>query len=122
LLRKKNKTIQNDEQSYEEYLMLKPKRMDYEWSVDENGLVHIIIPKFNSSIGKKFVKVIKKDQTFTADMDKLGSFVWKLCDGTNTISAILELINNEFKDEESLKDRLFFFFYQMVQLNYIEYK
>jgi hypothetical protein len=122
LQRKKNKTIQNDEQSYEEYIMLKPKRMDYEWSEDKNGLVHIIIPKFNSSIGKKFVKVIKKDQTFTADMDKLGSFVWKLCDGTNTISVIIELITDEFKDEEGLKDRLFFFFYQMVQLNYIEYK
>jgi len=102
--------------------MLKPKRMEYEWSEDKNGLVHIIIPKFNTSIGKKFVKVIKKGQTFSADMDKLGSFVWKLCDGTNTISVIINLITDEFNDEESLKDRLFFFFYQMVQLNYLEYK
>ena len=105
----------------EEFLQFIPKRLDFEWHTDEDGLVRIKVPKFKSDFGKSFCKVIKKDDTFTANLDKLGSLVWKNCDGRNTIKDILDIIKKEFSKEENLDQRLFLFISQMKNLNYIDY-
>lgn len=105
----------------EEFLVLKPRRTDYKWDTDEEGLVHIYVPKFQSSFGKKFCKVVRKESTFTADMDAIGSFIWKRCDGTKTVKEILDEMTPVFSNEKQLDQRLFLFLQQMHQLNYIIY-
>ena len=52
-------------------------------------------------------------------MDKIGSIVWKNCDGSNTVKNILRKIKKEFPEEENIDHRLFLFLQQMQSLNYI---
>ncbi len=116
----KNKK-QKKQPTIEEFLKYRPKRNDFEWSKNEDGLVEIKVPKFKSNFGKSFCKFIRKDPTFYAKMDKIGTIVWENCDGKTTIEEIHEKLKKEFPDEEKIEERLFFFLYQMHKLNYIDY-
>ena len=103
----------------EEFLTFIPVRVDYEWTVDDAGLVHITVPKFQSKWGKKMCRVLRRTETFTADMDRLGSIVWLHCDGKHSVKDILEELRKEYTDENELDLRLFFFLQQMKNLNYL---
>ena len=105
----------------EEFLQYKPIRLDFEWFTNEEGLVWLKVPKFKSKYGKYFCKIIKKDNTFTANMDKLGSLVWMNCNEKNTVKQILEIIKKEFPNEKNIDQRLFLFIQQMKNLNYLDY-
>ena len=105
----------------EEFLHYRPRRADFEWSTNAEGLVEIKVPKFESNVGKSFCKVIRKENMFTANMDKLGSLVWKNCDGKNTIKQILKIVKKEFPEEKNIDQRLFSFIQQMGILSYIGY-
>ena len=105
----------------EEFLHYRPRRADFEWSTNVEGLVEIKVPKFESNFGKSFCKVIRKENMFTANMDKLGSLVWKNCDGKNTIKQILKIVKKEFPEEKNIDQRLFSFIQQMGILSYIGY-
>ncbi|KYK29678.1 pyrroloquinoline quinone biosynthesis protein PqqD [Thermoplasmatales archaeon SG8-52-1] len=116
---RKNKPKKRRLPTIDEFLRYIPNRLELEWSTNEEGLVEIIMPKFNSKIGKSFCKVIKKDNSFTANMDKYGSLVWKNCDGKKTVKDILTLMEKEFPKEENLDQRLILFLQQMHSLRYI---
>ena len=105
----------------EEILSFKPKKVEYEWSTDEEGLVHVKVPKFEGKLGNTLCRVLKKDQTFTANMDTVGSFVWKHCDGQTSVRKILDGLREELSDEENLDQRLFLFLHQMRQLRYLDF-
>jgi hypothetical protein len=105
----------------EEFLGYKPRRLDFKWETTKEGLVRIIVPKFKSKLGKKFCKILKKDSTFGAEFDKLGSVVWKNCNGTNTVKEILDIVSCDFPDEDDLDQRLFLFLQQMKGLGYIDF-
>ena len=79
------------------------------------------VPKFTSSIGKTFCRVLKRDNIFTAHFDKLGSIIWKQCDGTKAVKEILEVATKEFPDEKDIDQRLFLFLQQLKALCYIWY-
>ncbi|ENO12503.1 Coenzyme PQQ synthesis protein D (PqqD) [Thermoplasmatales archaeon SCGC AB-539-C06] len=105
----------------EEFLRYRPRRLDFEWSTNVEGLVEMIVPKFKGNLGKSFCKVIRKENMFTANMDRLGSLVWKNCDGERTVGQILEIVKKEFPEEKNTDQRLFSFIQQMESLNYIDY-
>ena len=115
----KNKRTKSQLPTEEEFLEFVPKRADYKWELNKKGLVEIKVPKFKSNFGKSFCKVIKKDNVFSAKMDKMGTSVWQECDGKKTVKQILKKINKKFPKEENLDQRLFFFLKQMDNLNYI---
>ena len=121
LRRNKDKVITKPRlPTLEEMLQYKPKRLDFEWTTNKDNLVQITVPKFQRNIGKTLCKVIKKDDTFTANMDKLGSLVWKNADGNHTVKEILDILKKEFPKEKNIDNRLFLFIQQMIGLNYIE--
>ena len=120
MLKRKNKQRYRAP-TVEEFLTYIPVRKDYEWFINHEGLVQIKIPKFTGSYGKSFCKVIKKDDTFTANMDKIGSIVWKNSDGKKTVKEILEILKKEFPTEDEVDQRLFLFLQQMRSLNYLDY-
>lgn len=105
----------------DEFLSFIPVRADYEWTVDEDGLVHIVVPKFHGKWGKRFCRALRRKETFTADMDKLGSIVWMHCDGKNTVEDILNILKEKYGNEKDIDQRLFLFLQQMKNLNYIFY-
>jgi hypothetical protein len=119
LVRKKHKQKYRPP-TVEEMLQFRPKRLDFEWSTNTEGLVEIKVPKFKSNFGKSFCKVIRKDDKFTGNMDKIGSIVWKNCDGKNSVKDILEILKKEFPKEGNIDQRLFLFLQQMHSLHYIE--
>jgi len=102
-----------------EFLGFVPKRADLEWSTNEDGLVEIKTPKFTSNFGKSFCKIIKKDDTFTANMDKIGSIVWENCDGKKTVKDILKILKKKVPKEVDIDQRLYLFLQQMNSLHYI---
>jgi len=81
----------------------------------------ITVPKFTSNVGKSFCKVLKRDNTFLANLDKLGSSIWKQCEGTKTVKEILDVITKEFPDEKNIDQRLFLFLQQLGALGYLVY-
>jgi len=105
--------------SVDEFLKFTPKRLELEWNTTEGGLVVIKVPKFESNFGKSFCKLTRKDNTFNANMDKIGSLIWKNCDGKNSVKDILEMVKKEFPNEEDIDQRLFLFLQQMQALHYI---
>ena len=117
---KKNKPKKRRLPTIDEFLSFVPKQADLDWSTNDEGLVEIKIPKFKSNFGKSFCKVIKKDDIFTANMDKIGSLVWKNCDGRKTVKDILKLLEKEFPKEENLDQRLILFLQQMYSLKYVK--
>jgi hypothetical protein len=116
---KKNKKNKSYLLTTNEFLEIIPKKAKFEWSTNELGLVEIKVPKFNSDLGKLFCNVIKKDNYFTARMDKIGSIVWRNCDGKNKVKDILKILEKEFLAEKNIDQRLFLFLQQMNVLNYI---
>jgi len=122
-LRIKNKEKQEKYRlpTVEKFLQYRPRRLGFEWSTNAEGLVEMTVPKFKGNLGKSFCKVIRKENMFTANMDRLGSIVWKNCDGERTVGQILEIVKKEFPEEKNMDQRLFSFIQQMGSLNYIDY-
>lgn len=81
----------------------------------------VVVPKFTGKLGKSFCKVLKRENTFEAHFDKLGSIIWKHCDGTRSVKEILAVVTKEFPDEKNIDQRLFLFLQQLNVLNYIRY-
>jgi len=105
----------------DEFLQFKPIRQEYEWVEDDQGYVVIKVPKFTTKLGKSFCNLIKKDQIFEANMDEIGSLVWKMSTGKHTVKDILKELEKHHKNETDLDQRLFLFLQQMKSLNYINY-
>lgn len=103
----------------DEFLEFTPKRLEFEWDTNEEGLVIIKVPKFGSNFGKSFLKLTKKEGSFDAKMDKIGSIVWKNSDGKNTVKDILDILKKEFPNEKEIDQRLFLFLQQMQSLQYL---
>jgi hypothetical protein len=79
------------------------------------------VPKFTGKLGKSFCKVLRRQNTFEAHLDKLGSAIWNQCDGTKLVKEILVEITPLFLEEKNLDQRLFLFLQQLKALNYITY-
>ena len=123
MLRKKPKKEKNKPRlpTEEEFQGFVPIRADYEWSENDEGLVEIKMPKFESKLGKSFCKAIKKDQNITAKMDKIGTAVWKNIDGKKSVKDILKALKKKFPKEKNINQRLYLFLSQMKSLKYIDY-
>lgn len=81
----------------------------------------ITVPKFTSKTGDRFVRLLRKENTFVANLDALGSFVWVTIDGTMTVKGLLERVKEKFPGEENIDQRLFLFLQQMMALHYLTY-
>ncbi|UCE36243.1 MAG: PqqD family protein [Thermoplasmata archaeon] len=69
----------------------------YEW--EEKETVSVKVPRFRSRLGQRFCSLIKKEPTYSVNLDKYGSFVWKLCDGKRTVREIGKALLNEYGEE-----------------------
>ena len=105
----------------DEFLQYKPVRAEYPWTTSEDGLVHITVPKFTGNLGQSLCRLVRKENKFTANLDRLGSFVWQRCDGSLTVKQILENVKEQFPDEKNIENRLYLYIQQMRTLNYIVY-
>lgn len=93
----------------------------YRWI--EKDTVSVKVPRFRSRLGKQFGKLLKKDPTYNVNLDKYGSYIWKLCDGKRTVRIIGQSLSEKYGDEvEPLNQRLGELFHIMEANKLIIYK
>lgn len=86
-------------QKDDNFLDLIPVRTStMKWHEDENGMIHIMIPR--KEVIDRLVRLFKKtpDQ-MRVDLDEIGSSAWKLMDGEHTIGEICLLMSECYGEE-----------------------
>jgi len=86
-----------------------PKR-NREWRESENRAV-ILIPKFGNHFLGKWLMSKMKSPNYRLNLDEIGSFVWKHCDGNKTVEDIGQKLEAEFGEKVTpVYERLNLFF------------
>lgn len=103
-------------------LDLIPERvMKFEESAD--GLITILKPKFKNKLIVRHIGSRLKNPNFKVNLDQFGSFVWKHCNGKNTVEQIGKLLKENFNEDiEPVYDRLAEFIQSLARFKFIEYK
>jgi hypothetical protein len=92
------KTKRVTEERLNEWLATIPvKNCDY--FEDANGNFTLKALKSGNAILQKIIARISKSPHFKIKLDERGSFIWKHCDGKNSIGAICQLLEDKFGDE-----------------------
>jgi len=66
-----------------------------EWTQDEKG-VHVKIPRRQTLFFRIFSKFLPFTRERRVLLDEQGSFIWNLCDGTNSIKTIAQSLNDKY--------------------------
>jgi len=91
-----------------------------EW-IEESGIIRLRVIKFKSRIGKALCKIFNRPNYFFVNLDEIGSFIWKNCDGKNSIADILEKLKEKY-GEEKMMERLYFFMNMLERGGYVRYE
>ena len=77
------------------------------WETAENGNVVVLVPKFQHKLLVRWIVPRLKYPHVRVKLDKIGSFVWKQCDGRTTVAEIAERLRTEFAESAgSAEDRI----------------
>ncbi|RCW48163.1 MULTISPECIES: PqqD family protein [unclassified Halanaerobium] len=82
------------------YEMIPQKKENIEWKKDYNNELTLII-KRTKWIDRLFQKIFNTPKQTTLELDALGSFVWKQCDGHKTIAQIAKKLRKEYPQKSS---------------------
>jgi hypothetical protein len=63
----------------------------------ENNLVALTVPQKEVLWVKVVSKIFRLPNSRVIALDEVGSFVWTLCDGYNTIDTIVKALANKYK-------------------------
>ena len=100
-------------------LALKPVR-NVEWESRENGLVVLCVPKFRHPLLRRWVLPRLRTPVLRVKLDDVGSFVWGLCNGENTVGMIAGKLREEFGERlDPESDRLALFFRMLEREHYV---
>ena len=100
-------------------LELVPKRI-LEWEDTDDGLITLLVPKFRGKLGNLIASKMNSTN-YEVQLDRVGSFVWKECDGENNVLEISQKMKDEFGEEiEPLFERISFFIKTLTASKAIE--
>lgn len=68
------------------------------WEPGEDGTVVVLLPKFRNPLLVRWLVPRMKSPDIRIKLDKIGSFVWTLCDGKTTVAEIADRMVAEFGD------------------------
>jgi hypothetical protein len=101
--------------------LIPARKIQFEESGD--GLITLLKPKFKNKFLVKYLLPRIKKPNFRIKLDTFGSFVWKQCDGNNSVEQIGNLLQSHFKEDiEPVYDRLALFMQSLVKYKFITYK
>jgi hypothetical protein len=90
---------------------------------DEKGLFVLLKPKYSHPLLVKHLLPRLKKPFYKVKLDEVGSFIWKLCDGKNTVKDIGEKLKANFGPRvDPLYERLSFFLQNLEKNRFIAYK
>lgn len=96
-------------------LGLKPLR-NLEWEEGEDDTVVLLVPKFRNRWLRRWVVPRLKRPDFRVKTDRVGTFVWRRCDGTSTVLEISRAMGREFgEDFDPRHDRIAAFVRQLAK-------
>jgi hypothetical protein len=82
-----------------------------EW-YEEGGLARLKVIKFEGRVGKWLCNALSKPNYIIVNLDEMGSFIWKRCDGKTTVGEILDELKEsmgERFEKEGMEPRSFYF-------------
>ncbi len=89
---------------------------------EEDGIVTVLGPRFNSGFMKRLVGSRMKSPYFRITLDDIGAAVWESIDGERNIGVIAQILRDKFGERiEPCHDRLAMFFTQLEISRYIRY-
>ncbi len=92
-------------------------------TIDEEGRVIILAPRFKSKLGKKIFEPIVKNRYVKIHLDEIGTFVWKHIDGEKDVFELSNLLKKEFGEKvEPVYERIGKFIAIMKVNNFINLK
>ena len=104
------------------YLELTPYRL-YEFIVEENGKVSVLIPRFTNKVLVKLIAPMLKSPYVKTLFDEFGSHVWQEIDGKNKVSDIVINFQNKFGDKAvSPEERVTKFLTQLYNYKFLKFK
>ena len=90
--------------------------------IDENGNIIVLRPKFVHGPLAWWLQHRLKRPYFRVHLDKIGSYVWNLIDGNNTINDIAKQLEQKFgKEVFPAKKRVELFMKQLKSGDMIEF-
>ena len=67
------------------------------WEEAENGEVSLVVPQKETLWVKAVSKVFMLPKSRVVVLDEVGSSVWTMCDGHNSIDTIVRALTNKYK-------------------------
>ena len=105
-----------------DFLELIPVRM-HEHTIDDEGKVSLIVPKFKNKKLAKFCIPAAKSEIFSIKLDKLGTAAWLQIDGNKNVKDICEDLQKEMdKEIEPVEERVGKFLSVLYDQRYITFK
>ena len=109
---------ENLEKRKQKLLEAKPVRM-VDW-IEENGLVKLKVIKFRNKFAW-LCRLFKKPNYFFVNLDEVGTFIWKKCNGKNSVKEILTWLEEKY-GKEKMEERLMLFLEMLRRAGYIKYE
>ncbi|RLF48227.1 MAG: hypothetical protein DRN29_00215 [Thermoplasmata archaeon] len=100
-------------------LKVRPIRQ-IDW-IEEEGRVSLKVIKFKGKFGQWLCRALKKPNYFLINLDEVGSFIWKKCNGKNSIEDILKQLEEKY-GKEKMKERLIVFLLMLKRYGYVEFE
>lgn len=95
-------------------------------TIEENGKVVLIIPKFKNEAFARWFIPHRKSISFRVGLDETGSALWRLIDGNRKVLQICEeielLLAGENKPADNIETRVAKFLGQLYRQGYITFK
>lgn len=101
------------------YLDMIPVRADLAWSADEDGIITLEIE--NKGVMNTIAqKVFRKPRISYVHLDQMGSFLWPLIDGTQTVYDLAAPVKERFGEEaEPLYPRIAKYFQILASYDFV---
>lgn len=94
---------------------LRPRKL-VGWEPGENDLVVVLVPKFRNRFAIKWIMPRLRKPLVRVKLDKIGSFVWKHCDGNTTVAEIADRTKTKFGEEvEPVDERVSAFMVKLMR-------
>lgn len=91
---KKGRAPLTREQAFEARPVRNPR---LKWRVNDADCVEVIVPRRKDTVGRVLGFLFFVPDNRPVTLDEVGSRVWQLCDGENTVAEVARTLANDYK-------------------------